>query len=362
MAEEADKEQKTEEPSGRKLARARRQGQVAQSREVNTWFMLLAGTGLVMFAAKPIAGLLEGVLLDCIEMQNLMGPGGIDWDAVQNLLGKVAVALVLPMLVTMVAAVAGSMVQTGLLFAAEKFKLDLSRLSPISGFTRMFSMRSVVELLKSIAKVAAVGAIVTWLMLPQLSNLSGMLREPIQYLPDEIYKMILRLLFGVLALVTVLAIADYAYQRFAFMRQMRMTKQEVKDEHKETEGDPKIKGKLRQIRTERARKRMMASVPKASVVITNPTHYAVALQYEMGDAAAPKVVAKGTDLVALRIREIAEEHDVPIVENPPLARALYATVEIDREVPPEHYKAVAEIIGYVFRLKGKMKTQARRGL
>jgi flagellar biosynthetic protein FlhB len=176
-------------------------------------------------------------------------------------------------------------------------------------------------------------------------------------MPHEFYKLILRLLFGVLAVVTVLALFDYAYQRFAFMRSMRMSKQEVKEENKQAEGDPVIRARLRAIRMNRARKRMMAAVPKASVVITNPTHYAVALQYDMGDSGAPKVVAKGADLVAMKIREIAAEHDVPIVENPPLARALYAGVEIDREIPPEHYKAVAEIISYVFRLKGKLRPQ-----
>jgi flagellar biosynthetic protein FlhB len=144
----------------------------------------------------------------------------------------------------------------------------------------------------------------------------------------------------------------------SFMRSMRMSKQEVKEENKQAEGDPVIRARLRAIRMNRARKRMMAAVPKASVVITNPTHYAVALQYEMGERGAPKVVAKGADLVAQKIREIAKEHDVPIVENPPLARALYAGVEIDREIPPEHYKAVAEIISYVFRLKGKLRPQA----
>jgi flagellar biosynthetic protein FlhB len=165
-----------------------------------------------------------------------------------------------------------------------------------------------------------------------------------------------------MAIVTILAVTDYAYQRYTFTKSMRMTKQEVKEEHKQTEGDPKIKSKLRQIRMQRSRRRMMKAVPTASVIITNPTHFAVALLYEMGAASAPKVVAKGADLIALRIREIGEENDVPIVENPPLARSLYASVEIDHEIQPEHYKAVAEIISYVFRLKGKMKAPPRRPL
>jgi flagellar biosynthesis protein FlhB len=167
----------------------------------------------------------------------------------------------------------------------------------------------------------------------------------------------IRLVGGVLAALTVIAIADYAYQKISFMNSMRMSKQEVKEEYKQQEGDPFMKGKLRQIRTERARRRMMAAVPNASVIVTNPTHFAVALQYEMKSSGAPRLVAKGADLVAARIREVARAHNIPIVENPPVARALYATVEIDQEIPPEHYKAVAEIISYVFRLKGKLQAR-----
>src|SRR6185437_3974574 len=249
--------------------------------------------------------------------------------------------------------------QIGLVFATEKLGFDLSRISPLAGFKRLFSPRSAIEFFKSMAKVAAVSAVAGWMALPSLATLAHMVREPAELMPHELYNLILRLLFGVLAVVTVLALFDYGYQRFSFLRSMRMSKQEVKEENKQAEGDPVIRARLRAIRMNRARKRMMAAVPKASVVITNPTHYAVALQYEMGASGAPKVVAKGTDLVALKIREIAEENDVPIVENPPLARALYGGVEIDREVPPEHYKAVAEIISYVFRLKGKLRPQAQ---
>lgn len=362
MADEADKDQKTETPSGKKLARGRQQGQVAQSREVNTWFMLMAGTGIVLFMASPVANVLRRSLVAFMELRNFLGSDGILWPQVEEALAGVAVALVLPMIVCVAAAVTGTVIQIGLIFATEKLSFDLSRLSPVGGLKRLLSPRSAIELLKSMAKIGAVGMVAVWMVFPALDQVTKMASELAEHLPGEIYKLVLRLLLGVLAVVTILALTDYAYQRFAFMRMMRMTKQEVKEEHKQSEGDPKIKAKIRQIRVERARKRMMASVPKASVVITNPTHYAVALQYEMGAAGAPKVVAKGADLIALRIREIAEEHDVPIVENPPLARALYASVEIDHEVPPEHYKAVAEIISYVFRLKGKIRPQQRRAL
>ncbi|HEY3917756.1 MAG TPA: flagellar biosynthesis protein FlhB [Stellaceae bacterium] len=359
MADEQDSGQQTEEPSGRKLARARQRGQVAQSREVNTWFMLMAGTGIVLFIIPTLASSMALTLRGFLVLDHFLGPDGIKWAAVGATLGQIAFMLVLPLLVLVITAAAGTLLQIGLVFATEKFGLDLSRLSPITGFTRLFSIRSGVEFLKSLGKIAIVAAIAGWVAFPPLPQLAHMIREPAELLPGELYKLILRLLFGVVGVVTVLALADYVYQRFAFLRSMRMSKQEVKEENKQAEGDPVIRARLRAIRMNRARKRMMAAVPKASVVITNPTHYAVALQYEMGESSAPKVVAKGADLVALKIREIAEANNVPIVENPPLARALYAGVEIDREIPPEHYKAVAEIISYVFRLKGRFRAQAQ---
>jgi flagellar biosynthetic protein FlhB len=362
MADGPDKDQRTETPSGRKLERARRQGQVIQSREVNTWFILVAGTAIVVFLAGPMAHVMQRTLIAFIEMRDFLGPDGVRWEPLYSALTKVLITLVVPMLLMVVAAVSGTVLQIGLLFATEKFSFDLTRLSPMRGLTRLISLQSGVDFLKNLAKVFAVAAVAIWMALPAIDQITRMASEPAEHLPMELYKVVLRLLLGVLAIVTVLALIDYTYQRFSFMRSMRMTKQEVKDESKQAEGDPKIKAKLRQIRMARARRRMMKAVPTASVVITNPTHYAVALQYEVGEAGAPKVVAKGADLIALKIREIAEENNVPVVENPPLARALYASVEIDHEVPPEHYKAVAEIISYVFRLKGKIRPQQRRAL
>ena len=171
------------------------------------------------------------------------------------------------------------------------------------------------------------------------------------------HDMAIVLIFATVAVMTAIAALDYLYQRHAFIKQMKMTKQEVKDEHKQSEGDPIIKSRIRRLRLERARQRMMAAVPRADVVITNPTHYAVALEYKMEEMPSPKLIAKGIDELAQRIREVAEENDIPVVENPPLARALYSAVDLDEEIPPEHYKAVAEVIGYVMRLKGKLPPQ-----
>jgi flagellar biosynthetic protein FlhB len=359
MAEQEDSGQQTEEPSQRKLAQARKRGQVAQSREVNTWFMLMAGTGIVLFMGPTAAGSIAATLRSFLTLQHYFGRDGLRWDAIEATIGQIAFILLLPLLVLVVAAAGGTLLQVGLLFATEKLGFDLSRISPLAGFKRLFSPRSAIEFFKSMAKVGAVAVVAGWMALPSISTLAYMVREPAEFMPHELYRLMLRLLFGVLAVATVLAMFDYAYQRFSFMRSMRMSKQEVKEENKQAEGDPAVRARLRAIRMNRARKRMMAAVPKASVVITNPTHYAVALQYDMGDSGAPKVVAKGADLVAAKIREIAKENDVPIVENPPLARALYAGVDIDREIPPEHYKAVAEIISYVFRLKGKLRPQTQ---
>jgi flagellar biosynthesis protein FlhB len=354
MAETEDS-QRTEQPSQRKLAQARAQGQVAQSREINSWFILAAGAAVVLLWGPSVARPLHATLARFLDPASLLAGDGILWDAVGSMLGTTAMSFVLPLLIFVAAALAGSLVQTGLVLATDRLGFDLSRVSPAQGFARLFSLRSASEFVKSLLKVAVVATAVAWLLAPELGRLPFLPNLGAEGLMAEIYQGLLRVALALLAVVAVIALLDYLYQRFAFLRSQRMSKQEVKEEHKQAEGDPIIKARLRQIRMERARKRMMAAVPGASVVVTNPTHYAVALKYELGDKGAPKLVAKGADLVAERIREIARENDVPIVENPPLARALYAGVDLDQEIPPEHYRAVAEIINYVFRLKGKLK-------
>ena len=260
-------------------------------------------------------------------------------------------ALTPPLLIMVVAAVIAHLAQTGFLWATGKFDFNLNFLNPLTGFGKLFSAKQLVEFGKGLIKASIVGAVAFLYVSPELLKievLTGM--EPIA-MTQELFRVLLHLMIGVLLAIGAIALFDYFYQKWSTLQSLKMTKQEVKDEHKNADGDPHIKGRMRQIRMSRARKRMLASVPKASVIITNPTHYAVALQYEMGTAGAPRVVAKGVDFMAKRIRDLATEHDVPILENPPLARALYATVEIDDEIPPEHYKPVAEIIGYVMKLK-----------
>ena len=360
MADDVDDSQRTEEPSQRKLSRARSRGQVAQSREINNWFLIGTALALVVFAGGPIARAIGMALKHYIEAPHELSVEGALWPAVSDTLGTVGAALALPFGLLILAALAGSLIQTGLLFAPEKLTPKLENLSPAKGFARMFSVRGLMEFGKTLAKLAVVVAVVALLMQPELVRLPLMSGLDAGQMLGEIARLTARIGLGVFVALTVIAVLDYGFQRLSFTKSMRMSKQEVKEEFKQSEGDPMIRARLRQIRMDRARKRMMAAVPTASVVVTNPTHVAVALRYELGSEGAPRVVAKGAELLAQRIREIAAEHKVPIVENPPLARALYANVEVDQQIPPEHYKAVAEIIGYVFRLQGKLKPKSAR--
>lgn len=265
-----------------------------------------------------------------------------------ELLLALGFALLLPFMIMMIGALASGVLQFGLLFATDQLGFKWERVSVVKGFGRLFSMRTLVEFLKGLAKLTLVSVCCVYVISPEIAHLERMVSTPIQALLPIMTAMMLKLVMAVLAVLFVLAGGDYFYQRFAHLKQLRMSKQEVKDEHKQSEGDPHIKARLRQIRNQRARRRMMANVPKATVVVTNPTHYSIALSYTSG-MGAPKVVAKGVDAVAFKIREVAREHMIPLVANPPLARSLYASVDIDQEIPTEHYKAVAEVISFIMR-------------
>jgi len=355
MAEEEDDASKTEDPSGRKLDRGRRRGQVAQSPEVSHWGILMAGALLILFAAPWTMKGIARVTLPFLESAGEMPADMSHLSALfVNLAWGMLAALWPVFLFLVIAALAIHLVQTGLVWAVDKFELDWSRISPLSGLRRMLSFRTLVEFVKGVVKIAVIGGIIFAFALPLLKGAELLPAMGIGAVLDRSETVVLRVAVAALAVLTVIAGLDFFYQRFAFTQQMRMTKHEVKEEHKQTEGDPQVKARIRSLRRERARQRMIAAVPKATVVITNPTHYAVALAYEMEKMEAPRLVAKGMDFLALRIREVAEENDVPVVENPPLARALYASVDLEKEIPVEHYKAVAEVIGFVMRLKGKL--------
>jgi flagellar biosynthetic protein FlhB len=280
--------------------------------------------------------------------------GGAMAGLLQQLGTRIVAAVAIPFLVLALAAMCGNMIQHRLVWSVDVLMPKLDRISPIAGVKRLFSKQALANFVKGLLKLAIVGSVFVALMWPERRRFEDMVTlDPEVLLP--LARMLALKLFGaVVAILAVIAAADYLFQYRQWYERQKMSLREVKDEFRQSDGDPKIKAKIRQLRASRARKRMMAAVPKATVVITNPTHFAVALQYERG-MNAPICVAKGVDSLALKMREVAGAHDVAIVENPPLARTLYAVVEIDQEVPAEHYKAVAEVIGYVMRLSGRRR-------
>lgn len=351
MSDDQDEASKTEDPTDKKLSDAREKGQVAVSREIASWLALVGGLLIVSLFASFISKQVYTTIRPFIEKPHELI---LDAASVGSVFGfalaGTAIALAIPLLLFLFLGAAANVMQNGVLFAPEAIAPKLENISPLKGLKKMFSSSGLVEFLKGIFKIVLVGALLGVILYPELSRLEEIMQlDPVSML-EEIRWMLILLLGGAVALMAVIAFADLVYQRYSFNKQMRMTKQEVRDEYKQTEGDPMIKGRLRNLRMQRARQRMMAAVPQATVVVTNPTHYAVAIKYERDSMQAPMVVAKGIDAVALRIREMAEEHKVPVVENPPVARMLYATVEIDQEIKPEQYQAIAEIISYVFRL------------
>jgi flagellar biosynthetic protein FlhB len=356
MAEGPDQESKTEEPTPKRLEDARKKGQVAHSREVNNWFMFLAGAVAAMLLGPWAARDLVRDTLAFFERPHAIAVGTVEeLTGLMLVIAQSTAMIMLPLVLLFLgAAVAGSVMQSGVNFAPSQIAPKLERISFGSGFKRMFGARAIGEFLKGLVKMVAIGAAIWFAIIPDLRGLDRfILFEPAQ-LGGAMQAMTVTIMLATVASAALFAGADLIYQRVMHRRSLRMTREEIKEEYKEAEGDPIVKGRLKKLRADRARRRMMAEVPKASVVITNPTHFAVALSYDQQAMAAPKLVAKGADLVALRIREIAKENDVPIVENPPLARALHAHVDLDAEIPPEHYRAVAEVISYVMKIKGRV--------
>ncbi len=357
MAEDSqDDTQKTEEPTPRRLEQAREKGQVAKSQEVTHWFMILAAALLIGVFGKTFAGGVAGSLYKFIARPHSIRVDGSEElrELMAETFGQLGMAVVMPVAVILLAAFIAGFIQNGFIFSTETITPKLSKLSLVKGLKRLFSTRSVVEFVKGILKICIVAAVIVLLLWPEREIIFLVTSMDATQFMGALQALAIRVLVGVLAIMTVIAAVDFLYQKQQHMKELRMSKQELKDEFKQSEGDPMIKARLRQIRTERARRRMMSAVPDADVVVTNPTHYAVALKYDHEAMDAPVLVAKGADQVALRIREVAEEHDIPVVENPPIARALYDNVDLDQAIPADHYQAVAEIIGYVMRLKGKL--------
>jgi len=355
LADEQDDTEKSEEPTQKRLDEALERGDVVKSQEVNTWFVLGAATLILLSFSGQMSSGLNGLLRGFLGQAHNIPVDGRGLIAVMQTLGAGTIAAIaLPFGVLMLAAVAGNVVQHRLVWSGESLKPKLSKISPGAGVKRLFSKIALMNFIKGLIKLALVGAIMAVILWPKRHQLDGLVTMDPAVVLLLTRALSLDVLGAVVALLAIIAAADYLFQYRQWYNRLKMSLQELKEEFKQTDGDPHVKAKIRQLRVERSKKRMMAAVPQASVIITNPTHYAVALQYDRG-MAAPVCLAKGLDNIALKIREVAAEHNIPIVENPPLARALHATVEIDEEVPPEHYKAVAEVIGYVMRLKGGMR-------
>jgi flagellar biosynthesis protein FlhB len=351
MADENDAAEKTEDPTQKRLDDAHDRGDVAKSQEVNTWFMIAGATLVLSTFSGSIGGGIMMPLRNLLANAWMIHADGPSLLALSQSLGIALIAaLGVPLLMLMIAAIAGNMVQHRLLWSGESLKPKLSKISPMAGAKRVFGKQAAANFAKGLFKVAALGAVMTAILWPERHRLDAMIRFDPTAILGVTVTLTLQLLGAVVALLALVAIADYFFQYRQWFERQKMSLREMKEEFKQSEGDPHIKGRIRQLRHARMKKRMMAAVPKASVIITNPTHYAVALSYDRG-MSAPVCVAKGVDTIALKIREVAKAHDIPIVENVALARALHATVEIDDEIPVEHYHAVAEIIGYVMGLK-----------
>ena len=358
MSDTNDAASRTEEPTPRKLQQAREKGDVVKSMDLGAFASLAAAAGVMVAAGGWLARNLAAGLTPFFAHPDAMALQ--DGGAVMVLRHALLVGAPAVLAVLLAAAIGGAaacLVQTGVMFTPDKLKFDFKKVSPAQGFKRIYGPDGLMQFVKSVVKVLVTAAIAWWILkpfLPKLASLSAL--DPMAMLPLSM-DVLKRLVFAVAALTLAVAGADWLWQRQRFMARMRMSREELKEDYKQSEGDPHVKARLRQLRVEKSRKRMMQNVPKATVIITNPTHYAVALRYVQGETAAPLCVAKGVDTLALKIREVGAEHDVPILEDPPLARALYAAVDVDQTIPREHFEAVAKVIGFVMnpRNRGKQK-------
>lgn len=354
MSEGADQEDKTHDPTEKRLEDARAKGDVPTAPEMRHAVMFVAML-VVMGGLGTYTIQLMGNLF--VRLWGGAEDFRLDPDGAQSFATGIFSAVgsaLLPILGAMFGlALLGGVLQGRPMISWSRVKPKWSKLNPASGAKRMFGKQSLVEYAKTVTKLCLVGGVAASIAWPHAAGIDRLVGADLSSLGASANDIVHAMLKPIALLVGALAMFDFIWQRRAYMKKMRMTLQEIKDEYKNSEGDPHIKGKIRSIQMQRAKNRMMSNIPKASVVITNPTHYAIALQYDHGAMAAPIVVAKGVDAIALKIREIAGEHGIPLVENRPLARALYASAEIDHPIPVEHFAAVAEVISYVMKIAKK---------
>jgi flagellar biosynthetic protein FlhB len=355
MAE--DQDDKTEEPTAKRIADARERGEIVYSAEATTWLVLAAASLALMTGGSAIADALARLGLVLLESPHrfLAAEPGELRRLILEIGMRVGAALGIVMLSMAGAGIISRYVQDMPVFTAKRLEPKLERISPIEGFKRVFGPAAFANFAKSLAKLIIVGAAIVWALWPRKGAIEDLVTLDLAAFWGLFKDRIGTLIWAVLLSFGLIAVADYFFTRQSYMKRMRMSRTELKEELRQSEGDPQIKAKIRQLRMQRAQRRMVQSVPKATVVVTNPTHYAVALRYVRDETSAPLCLAKGVDDVALKIREVAEEHGVPFVEDPPLARALYATAEIERPIPREHYEAVAKVIGIVMRLANRRR-------
>ena len=354
---EEDESQKIYDPSPRKLEEARKKGDVIKSQDVAAVLILAVAAMVIINMGGKIASEIMNYGRVFIERPHEFALDGAALQRLMlNIMYHTGVALFALLGAMSIAAIAGHTGQSGLLFASDKIMPKPDKISPIAGFKRVFGKDALVQFLKTLFKIMVLGIVAYNVIKPKLNAVENIISlEPIA-LGAYIGEILKELLMKLLIVLGIFAGADYFFQRMSFMKRNKMSKHEMKEEYKQTEGDPMVAAKLKQIRMEKAKQRMMMNVPKASVIITNPTHFAIALRYEAGETMAPICLAKGVDRVALKIREVAGEHNIPIIEDPPLARALFKSVEIDEYIPAEYYQAVAKIIGAILSVAAKRKS------
>jgi flagellar biosynthesis protein FlhB len=351
MAENQDQE-KTEKATPKKKDDARKKGQIAQSREIPSVMVLLSALSVFYFGGgwmfNQLADVMRGIFNHLIQENFSVERAQV---LLEHILFQLLILLIPLLFVIVVAGVFSNLVQTGFMLTGETLTPKLSKLNPLGGIKRLFSLRSSVEVIKSVLKVIIVGGMAYATLCKEMDHIPALVELETAQIMTFAGQVALRLGYYTCLVLLVLAGIDYLFQRWQHERDLRMTKQEVKDEHRQQEGDPMVRSRIRAVQREMAQRRMMEAVPDATVVITNPTHLAVALKFDRS-MPAPKVVAKGAGHIAEKIKSLAKEHDVPVIEQKPLARALYKNVEIDQYIPADLYHAVAEMLAYVYRLKG----------
>jgi flagellar biosynthetic protein FlhB len=352
---ETSYQDKTEAATPKRREEARKKGDVARSRELGSVAVLLAGVIYLIFTSKSLTVKLGNQIKETFRLIPQVNRDDFNLVELVNHTVQDTLIFMLPMMLTLfVAAILINYIQTGFLWSTESLKPQLSKINPATGFGRVFSRRALVELAKSILKLLIVGWAAFSVLHDEMKNMVPLLYQDKIQIISMLGGVSLKVAIRCCWVIAVLAILDYAYQKWDYEHRLKMTKQEVKEEYKYTEGDPLIKARIRSVQREMARRRMMQEVPKADVVITNPVHLAVALRYEPKEMSAPRVVAKGAELIAQRIKELAAAHQIPLVENKTLAQNLYK-LDLGGEVPSQFYQAVAEILAYVYKLKKKIK-------